>query len=139
MGLMDDFLTELETDIRSVISGIPTGETGVERGVRMPDRLSSENYPHVFLTDPTEKSEELIYCQKKVEVSVQVILWRINQTHGDSLNDFTAIQAHLNTVSQATMGAANLRGVQVELEQIWETDDKPYRAAVMRVSGRRVV
>ena len=135
MSLMNDFLIALESEIRAAVSGIPAGVSGVERGVRSPDKIQAGQYPHVFLTDPTEKSEELIYRQRKIEVSVLVVIWRLNQSHNDSLEDFSDIKAALSVFP--SLGSVNLDNSEIELEQIWETYDKPYRAAVMRVTGVR--
>lgn len=136
MSLVGDVIAAFETMARTAIPTLPAGDLGVSRGFRIAEDVPNEACPHFLTYDPREKPTPLAFQQKRVEVSLRVVVIRKGGTHAQSLDDFNALRAAL--IAAPTLGGL-VQQSELGLDAIEESPETGTRIAVMEFAGLTVV
>lgn len=136
MSLANDVLNALEQKARIAIVSLPSGVAGVERGWRPAHELQPGSTPHVFLFDVEERSERLIFQQRRISISLRGQIVRIGDTYLQALDDWTLFRAQI--LADADLGGV-LEWSSIELEDVEDHQGQKGRAVTFSFSGATVL
>jgi hypothetical protein len=136
MSLIGDVLTVFEATIRIAVPSLPAGTLGIERGWRPSAQLEPGSLPHTFLWDENEKSDALIFRQRRVSISLSGLIVRRGSTHAQALTDYDALTVALQANPTLTN---NLDNSELQLDGVEASEGDALRAMAFTFTGTRVL